>query len=316
MISLHLPVAHYRFSLQADSPVQLPAYAGSAWRGLFGNALKRSVCVTHEPDCRKCLLWRQCVYSYVFETPPPDRPDTILRHSSAVPHPFVIRPLATSGAKFATGDLMTVELVLVGRGNQHLPYIVHAFNVMGQTGIGKPDGYFHIAQLSRADAEGGWQPVYNGQGSLTAQAPELLRFAEPELCERVRLRFVTPYRSLQQGRLVQGGDFSARQFLGTLLRRVSMLQAFHTEQPLEADFKALSGLMETVQVAENGLRWHDWARYSSRQKTLIKMGGLLGEVELRGEALAVFLPLLQAGEQVHVGKAAVMGLGEYRLDVI
>lgn len=32
----------------------MPAYAGSAWRGAFGHALKRLVCVTREPACPPC----------------------------------------------------------------------------------------------------------------------------------------------------------------------------------------------------------------------------------------------------------------------
>lgn len=315
MIPVHLPVARYRFSLVADSPVQFPAYAGSTWRGLFGNVLKRSVCVTREPDCRQCLLWRQCVYSYVFETPPPVQPDTILRHSNAVPHPFVIRPLATSGGQFAVGERMTIELLLVGRANTHLPYVVHAFSEMGKSGIAKLDGRFHIEQIEQADTDQHWHPVYSPQDGLSAVAPSVFT---PEVMagDAVRLSFITPYRSVQQNNLVRAGDFTARQFLSTLLRRVSMLQAFHTDLALAADFKRLTALMDEVVVAENELRWHDWTRYSSRQKSLIKMGGLVGSVVLRGEALAEFLALLQVGELVHVGKGAVMGLGEYRLDVV
>lgn len=315
MIPVHLPVARYRFSLIADSPVQFPAYAGSTWRGLFGNVLKRSVCVTREPDCRACLLWRQCVYSYVFETPRPVQPDTILRHSGAVPHPFVIRPLATSGGQFEVGECMGIELLLVGRGNAHLPYVVHTFSEMGKAGITKLNGRFHLEQIAQADAEQQWQPVYSKAAGLCAMEPCVVA-PERVACDAVRLSFVTPYRSLQQNNLVRPGDFTARQFLGTLLRRVSMLQAFHTDSPLVADFKRLTGLMDEVVVVENKLRWHDWTRYSSRQKNLIKMGGLAGSVVLRGDALTEFLPLLQVGEWVHVGKATVMGLGEYRLDVV
>jgi hypothetical protein len=187
---------------------------------------------------------------------------------------------------------------------------------MGRRGLGKLDGRFHIEQVAQAGAQGEWLPVYTPAGSLQAAEPALLVLPEVADVTAARVTLVTPYRSVQQGRLVRAADFSARQFLGTLLRRVSMLQAFHTDTPLLADFKALSGLMATLEVAENTLHWHDWARYSSRQQALIKMGGLLGTFELRGEALATFLPLLRAGEQVHVGKAAVMGLGEYRLDVV
>jgi len=70
-----------------------------------------------------------------------------------------------------------------------------------------------------------------------------------------------------------------------LMRRISMLQTFHTDQPLQLDFKALSAAAREVEVLNNSLRWQDWSRYSSRQKTPLKMGGLVGEVTLDGASL-------------------------------
>ena len=49
-----LPVAGYRLEFTALEPVRLPVYAGSAWRGVFGHALKRLVCVTRAPRCPNC----------------------------------------------------------------------------------------------------------------------------------------------------------------------------------------------------------------------------------------------------------------------
>jgi hypothetical protein len=63
---LPLPVARYRLTFRAVDDLRLPAYAGSAWRGAFGHALKRLVCVTREPACPPCLLYRSCAYPYVI----------------------------------------------------------------------------------------------------------------------------------------------------------------------------------------------------------------------------------------------------------
>ena len=56
----------------------------------------------------------------------------------------------------------------------------------------------------------------------------------------------------------------------------------------------------------------DWQRYSARQETTMLMGGLVGSVTFEG-SLAEFLPFLELGELIHVGKGTVMGLGQYRL---
>ena len=66
-----IPIKTYRFYFATDSSVRLPKYPGSAWRGAFGHALKKTVCVVRITPCNQCMLKSACAYSYVFETPPP-----------------------------------------------------------------------------------------------------------------------------------------------------------------------------------------------------------------------------------------------------
>ncbi len=101
MLDFSLPIARYRFTFRAQTPIQFPAYAGSTWRGAFGHALRRTVCITREPDCSQCLLWRSCVYSQVFETPAGQGP--LLEKINAAPHPYIMQPLATSGGTMRRG---------------------------------------------------------------------------------------------------------------------------------------------------------------------------------------------------------------------
>ncbi len=87
----HFKIARYRFIIKALGPLHLPPYKGSTFRGGFGHAFKKVVCVNRSQDCGSCLLKERCVYSYVFETPPP--PDTTrMRKYPYAPHPFVLTP--------------------------------------------------------------------------------------------------------------------------------------------------------------------------------------------------------------------------------
>ena len=81
-------LARFRFGLRAVDAIALPAYAGSTWRGLLGYGLRRTVCVTGQPTCAGCLLTQSCVYSLLFETPPPPGKD--ITGCTAMPHPFVL----------------------------------------------------------------------------------------------------------------------------------------------------------------------------------------------------------------------------------
>lgn len=115
-----LPIARYSLAFEAAERVRLPVYAGSAWRGVLGHSLKRAVCVTREPRCADCLLYRSCAYPYVFDTPPP--PDAKkMRRYTAAPHPFVLEPADAEARVLEAGAPLDLGLVLFGRSNGYLP---------------------------------------------------------------------------------------------------------------------------------------------------------------------------------------------------
>ena len=80
------------------------------------------------------------------------------------------------------------------------------------------------------------------------------------------------------------------------------------------------GRTEQVRLAESlgqehDMRWHDWTRYSSRQRQEMTLGGALGRWTLHGQSdtLSALWPWLWLGQWLHVGKNATMGMGGYML---
>src|SRR5262249_47714982 len=103
-----------------------------------------------------------------------------------------------------------------------------------------------------------------------------------------------------------------------LLRRLSSLMYFHCGRELAVDFRGLIEQASTGRTASSELRWHEQGRFSGRQRRHIAMGGLVGAVgstRADREWWRTCWPLLAAGEWVHVGKGAVMGLGKFSLHV-
>ena len=111
---------------------------------------------------------------------------------------------------------------------------------------------------------------------------------------------------------------SFQDLIRALLRRLSSLCYFHCGGGLALDFKRLIVQAGAVRTVESRLHWRRQERYSRRQQQKIEMGGVLGTMVFEAtdsEQLASFLPLVAAGEWVHVGKGCVMGLGQYRVEV-
>ena len=287
----------------------LPNYTGSAWRGVFGRSLKKLVCVTREPQCESCLLHRHCIYPYVFETPPAPEVGKLRRYTAA-PHPFVLSPGATLYGQLAANTEHTLDVTLFGHGNRHLPYIIHALDQAGRQGIGKQRGVlvlFEVQQRVGAD----WCSIYRPGENLNPHPAE--SFTPPCCPMRFTIRLLTPLRIKAHGRLVTQDNFTFKALFSALLRRISLLTAFHADTPLETDFSGLSRAAETIPVAGCDLRWHEWTRYSSRQHSLMQLGGLLGTVTVEHRDCAPFWPYLWLGQWTHAGKNTTMGLGKYQI---
>jgi len=304
---LRLPLTLFECHFQLDGTARLPAYPGSAWRGAFGHALKRAVCVARGTECPACLLYRTCAYPYIFETPPP--PDSLkMRRYTAAPHPFALRiDPRQSGPSYRLG------LVLFGRADRYTPYVVHALAQAGQAGLGRERQNFHLAEVTQATPPlfQVWRSIYAPDRPLEVQVgcPPVI----PEVPAACDICVETPLRLRHREHLVTPANFRFADLFGSLLRRVSMLTYFHTDIPLEADFAALSEAAESVPIHEPMLRWHDWTRYSSRQDTAMEMGGILGRFRLHGADVEPFWPYLWLGQWTHAGKGTTMGLGRYHI---
>jgi len=301
-----LSIYQYQLQFSRRSTSALAKYPGSAWRGALGHALKRTVCIVRNTACAECMLKSSCAYAYIFETPPPA--DSIkMRKYNASPHPFVLQFDSSS-----TDPDYYVRLILFGHGQRHLPYLVYAFQRAGLDGIGRSRQVFELDKVEHIDANQQTTLIFDGV-RLKTETKESLP-AMPQAPDRLKIQFYTPVRIKQQGKNLTPDTFNFPAFFGNLLRRISMLTYFHTDTPLETDFAALTRQARELDFTEKELYWYDWTRYSSRQKTEMQMGGLLGSIAIDISNHPQFWPYLWLGQWTHAGKATSMGMGHYILE--
>jgi hypothetical protein len=160
------------------------------------------------------------------------------------------------------------------------------------------------------DGKDGVSTIYDGGQKMLLNAYGPTVFHLPDLRDgRIRLLSVTPVRIKAERHLTDRLSFSI--LVRTLLRRFSSLAYFHCGCELDLDYRGVIERADAVQTVEDRTLWIDWERYSRRQETAMKMGGLVGEMAFEGEEIDEFLPLLALGEYLHVGKGTAFGLGRY-----
>jgi len=313
MLPTPFPLARYRFDCVAETPVHLPEYAGSALRGAFGNALRRTACMTREKECKPCPLYRGCPYPAIFQPPPPE--EHRLQKFSEIPVPFVVEPPDWGEREYAPGEGLSFHFVLAGKALTQLPLVVFAWRRALKHGVGRGEG---AARLERVWLTGAGEAdcVFDAtDGHLVPHQQALEPLPETLAAVRaVTLCLHTPLRIQHEGRPLRPEALAPRAFLMNLVRRIALISEFHLDRPLNLDFHDLARRAEAIQ-SDKSLEWRNWTRYSSRQKQEMILGGCVGAWTLRGD-LAPFMPFLHAGSWLHAGKNASFGLGRYTLQVL
>ncbi|MCP9450493.1 MAG: CRISPR system precrRNA processing endoribonuclease RAMP protein Cas6 [Nitrospira sp.] len=315
-----LPLSFGRFTatFRLNGSLMLPPYAGSLFRGSFGWALMQAVCVTRSHNCPPCLLRDRCIYPWVFETPPPAG-TTILRKYQTAPHPFVLIP-PPGGRTLETGQTLDLGLTLFGRAVAWLPHFIFALERMAHVGLGSRrttallvgvdgwlDGHRHTVYTTAGRTLRGVETFVERKPLL----PVPSELSESSHSQRIAIDILSPLRIRYQEHLTARLDFHV--LIRSLLRRLALLSYFHCGgDPSIMAFREWITLAEQVRTVSSSLTWSDWTRYSSRQRTEMELGGVMGTIVFEGP-LAPFLPLLRLGEVAHAGKGTSFGLGRYRI---
>lgn len=302
-----LPVGRYRLTFEPRSASDAARAAalrrhslGSAWRGAFGHALKRSVCVTKMATCDGCPLLAACPYPYLFESRTPPDAGKLTRYPFT-PGPYVLEP----------GPPRHLGVTLFGSANEHLPTLVEAFARAAGRGITDRKLMMNLAcvEMETPSAEHS-RRLWRSIGRSGPRPLPILQAPDPAPAA-VRVRLLDTLRLRREGRNAGPEDIDARTFTATLLRRISLLTYFFSDTPLDADFAGLVRHAEGIRI-DPALKWRDGVRRSTRQQAIVPLGGVSGQFVLQGD-LGPLWPYLWLGQWTHVGKACSMGLGRYVL---
>jgi hypothetical protein len=316
---MQLSLVQLRFRIQPLSQLQLPAFnKGNSLRGGFGQAFRRLVCVDLRLDCAACDLRFSCPYTAVFNPfLPPDA--TQFTGNQNIPRPFVVKPPLSTQTNFAAGEELVFDVTVAGSATEYLPYFIVALRELGASGFGLNRARVRLARVEQIDTDGSASTVFDDTSNLVRPRPPLSLglTGVGGHCHTLTLNFLTPTTLKAGSTADQSGQIVRRpQFHHVLKRlrdRINALSTFYGEGPLDLDFKAVGEAAEHVHTIADETRWVERSRYSRRRDTPHDLSGFVGRLTVAGE-LAPFMPLLRAGELLHVGKNAVFGNGWFVIE--
>lgn len=226
-----LPLMRYRLGFRVGDPEALQdIYLGSAWRGAFGRALRRSACITNLPSCENCALLERCVYPRTFEKRTPADAQKLRRYPTT-PNPYVLAPRLAS-------DDGTIELdaTLFGNANDDAPAILQALERAGRDGLTRRRMPLRLletqAETATATSER-WTTIQSDGGRLRRCPARIVQTPSPDAPpSAVRVRLLSPLRIRYDERYVHPRQLDFRAFVANLLRRLSLLTYFFGKAPV------------------------------------------------------------------------------------
>lgn len=303
-----LAFQRYQFNFVVETPLHLNFYSGSLLRGVFGHALRRVSCMTKMKSCPECPLYRSCPYTTVFEMPPPLQHN--LQAFSQIPNPYLIEPPPLGSKVYQAGETLSFSMVLIGQAIAQLPLIIFAWQQAFALGVGKTNSTARLMTVALVDAQGQQHLIYDPQTdpSVQAHTPSEPSTLAPQAS--VTLTFTTPLQLQKQGKVL-AANMTAKDFLMALMRRYYLLYEFYGRDYQAPLFSQLAKQALSIDSRAE-FKWCPWQRYSSRQQQKMRIDGVLGQLTLTGD-LQAFLPLIQAGQWLHVGNKTTFGMGQYHI---
>lgn len=289
-----------RFRCRLSTPAQFSAYKGSMLRGALGASLRKGLCMTRARDCAACILAKDCLFPRLFSPLP----------GAEAPPPFCLEPDMDAKASYKAGESFEFALRLFAYGVDYLPFFIQAWRMAGENGLGsrREPGQFVIEEVSSKD-----QVIYTAQSDNLSQPqsldlPDCEEAAENAGQQGVGLRLLTPLRHKADNHFSASLEFV--DLLHLILRRIRALYVLEGRKWALAreQYELLRQKAASIRIAANNLRWHDWTRYSSRQKAYMQFGGLAGEISYLGD-VGPFANFLSLAAIAHIGKQTSFGLG-------
>ena len=275
-----------------------------------------------KPVCYTCNNQDECIFSKIIIAPQGCLPSQY----KTPPKPYVIVPPISENPDYAVGEILCFHIVLIGFANRMLrKQLVDIVNEMGKNGLGEKvqggkRGSFELERIEACSKDGSLEEIFPSQNNMeaTEKTISFADFLSEEIESRsIKLIFDIPADiKLRKDKSQEINDNESHRifesFINALYARAQLLSARYCGghntslgNKIEVSdlIKIEDGNILNKKIGEK--------RYHDKEPNYFK--GFMGSMICKGD-LSKFMPLLKFGENIHVGKNAVSGLGKFRVE--
>ena len=270
---------YHIIEVKVNSKEKAPHFTGSMLRGAFGYALKKVTCINPSYSCDGCFAKDSCLYYSFYE-----------KKNTFHPFRFDVK-LDNSSYDF--------NLYLFNEATKELPYILSSLhNMLTQKGVGRDNLTFENLEILVNK-----ETVYSKKEFKELNLEPKV-FKIDNFCPNVKIKLLTPLRIKKHNKFLRE-DVELEDILRSIHQR---------EQELNSGVK-VHKLNYTPKVGTTLklLQYKQLKRKSNRQKQILNIDGLIGEMAINNIDKESYR-LLKLGELIGAGKQTVMGLGKIKVE--
>lgn len=278
---------------------KLPAYLGSTIRGIMGHCIHEFYCHHRNEKCFLCDDRETCQYVQCFSN---------TGGEAGAVNPYTIYVYGQGKEKWEKGDCCVFDITLFGSGTEHAGVYLDALIAAEQKGWGAERIPFRLLQVVDQDSK---RLIYAGGKSwirnLTPREVSIQERNAAYAC----LVFDTPLRVVSGDELFQKLPFDT--VIQFLIRRISLVTTKYTDFKLEWNAEEMMRQAAEIKVAGEFWREVPFSRYSMNQPAgKLELAAKTGWIMYEGE-LSSFVPVLEMGRYLRLGKGATIGFGHYEI---
>ena len=296
--------------LAKDSLFFPPGKAANILRGALGVIFRSIACVPQCRDSKTCDMRDSCPYARTFEpsaqiaSGQSDSPSGL----ADWPRPFVFRARHLDGHAIHPGGTFSFDLHVFSLDRDVIAYFILTFAALAREGLGPRRGK---AELRRVSTPG--QTVYDASTQMIEAAidPMKVDLTPPATAPtRIRIEFLSPTELKHDHKIASRPEFPI--LFSRIRDRISTLSRLYGAGELDIDYQGTNERAAKVTMTSCRLRHDKSERRSTRTGQSHPIGGFVGTAQYEGN-FAEFLPYLQVGCWVGVGRHSVWGRGELAL---
>jgi hypothetical protein len=287
------------FEAEVITKTLLPGYLGNTIRGALGKALAARCCENQSQTlCGGCDRAAACVYAQMFKSVYRDAEFT------SAPNPYAIDVGSSDRREYSVGDTIQFNVLLFGSATRFAEEVVLAARAM----FGGVFGGAKQALALRSVHDGYTNAPVLKDGSVSAPEPVVWNDDGAESIKKIteiEVEFITPTQILRMSKLASEFDFDT--LTDSLFNRISSIIDIYGDKEFVLPYRLP---FRKPQIAvEQDLRI---VTIKQEKQPIV---GMVGKARYSGE-LTRYMPYIDLGTQLHIGKMATRGCGQYKFKIL